>query len=37
MLLYCLKDSKNTESKNPRVENTKKWKCNAFMKLHGMR
>ena len=32
MLSYCLKCRKGTESKNPKVSKTKKWKNNAFMK-----
>ena len=28
MLSYCLKCSKNTQSKNPEVVKTKKWKNN---------
>ena len=33
MLSYCLKCRKNTESKNPEVVRTKKWKNNAFIKM----
>ena len=33
MLSYCLKCRINTESKNPRVVKTKKWKNNTFLKM----
>ena len=33
MLFYCLKCKSKTDSKNPRVEKTKKRKSNAFIKL----
>ena len=33
MLSYSLKCEKNTESKNPKVVKTKKWKNNAFIKM----
>ena len=33
MLSYCLKCRKNTGSKNLKVERTKKWKNNAFIKI----
>ena len=31
MLLYCLKYRKSTQSKNPEVVKTEKWKNNAFI------
>ena len=36
MLSYCFKCRKNTESKNPKVARTKKWKNNAFIKMRSM-